>query len=123
MVKNAAMEVEWPASGSASLWMYSRTPCTIFGDAAGDFSPLANLTVTEVKIIGRCLGLPEMFIEKPPSDGLTDRTDEDNFGFSYEALDTYILTGSCPDDTIRSLIDRRHKANMFKLQPMPEYVF
>ena len=96
---------------------------TIFGDAAGDFSPLANLTVTEVKIMGRCLGLPEMFIEKPPSDGLTDRTDEDNFGFSYEALDTYILTGFCADAGIKALMDRRHKANLFKLRPMPEYVF
>ena len=96
---------------------------TIFGDAAGDFSPLANLTVAEVKILGRCLGLPEMFIEKPPSDGLTDRTDEDNFGFSYEALDTYILTGFCPDDAVRERIEKRHKANLFKLRPMPEFVF
>ena len=96
---------------------------TVFGDAAGDFSPLANLTVTEVKQIGRCLGLPEMFVEKPPSDGLTDRTDEDNFGFTYEDLDTYILTGFCPDDRIREMIEKRHKANLFKLQPMPEFVF
>ena len=96
---------------------------TVFGDAAGDFSPLANLTVTEVKQIGRCLGLPEMFVEKPPSDGLTDRTDEDNFGFTYEDMDTYILTGYCPDEEIRARIDRRHKANLFKLRPMPEYVF
>ncbi|MBO6014147.1 MAG: NAD(+) synthase [Oscillospiraceae bacterium] len=96
---------------------------TVFGDAAGDFSPLANLTVTEVKQVGRCLGLPEMFVEKPPSDGLTDRTDEDNFGFTYEDMDTYILTGFCPDEEIRERIDRRHKANLFKLRPMPEYVF
>ncbi len=96
---------------------------TIFGDAAGDFSPLANLTVTEVKIIGKCLGLPEMFIEKPPSDGLTDRTDEDNFGFSYETLDTYILTGTCPDNAAKALIEKRHNANLFKLRPMPEFVF
>ena len=96
---------------------------TVFGDAAGDFSPLANLTVTEVKEVGRCLGLPEVFVEKPPSDGLTDRTDEDNFGFTYEDLDTYILTGSCPDEELREKIEKRHRANLFKLRPMPEYVF
>ena len=94
---------------------------TIFGDAAGDFSPLGNLTVTEVKIIGRCLGLPEIFIEKPPSDGLTNKRDEDNFGFTYEDLDTYILTGICEDEEIRNKIDKRHRANLFKLKPMPEF--
>lgn len=96
---------------------------TLFGDAAGDFSPLANLTVAEVKKVGECLGLPDMFIYKAPSDGLTDKTDEDNFGFSYEQLDTYILTGACEDDEIRSKIEKRHNANLFKLKPMPEFVF
>lgn len=96
---------------------------TLFGDAAGDFSPLANLTVAEVKIIGRCLGLPEKFVEKVPADGLSDKTDEDNFGFSYEQLDTYILTGYCEDENVKEKIDRRHAANLFKLQPMPEFEF
>ena len=36
---------------------------TRYGDAAGDFSPLANLTVTEVKEIGRVLGLPQELVE------------------------------------------------------------
>ena len=35
---------------------------TLFGDGAGQFSPLGKLTVTEVKAIGRELGLPEKFI-------------------------------------------------------------
>lgn len=95
---------------------------TIFGDAAGDFSPLANLTVREVKEVGRVLGLPEEFIEKPPSDGLTGKTDEDNFGFTYEQLDEYILTGRCDDDAVREAIDRRHRANLFKLKPMAEFM-
>ena len=51
---------------------------TRYGDSAGDFSPLSNLTVTEVKEIGRALKLPECLIEKVPSDGLTGKTDEDN---------------------------------------------
>ena len=32
---------------------------TRYGDSVGDFSPLSHLTVTEVKEIGRLLGLPE----------------------------------------------------------------
>ena len=42
---------------------------TRYGDAAGDFSPMSNFTVQEVKAIGRYLGLPEKFVEKPPIDG------------------------------------------------------
>ena len=96
---------------------------TLFGDAAGDFSPLANLTATEVIEVGRCLGLPDKFIYKAPSDGLTGKTDEDNFGFTYEELDTYILTGYCEREEAKALIDARHRANLFKLKPMPEFVF
>ncbi len=96
---------------------------TIFGDAAGDFSPLANLTVSEVKLVGRALGLPEHFVEKPPADGLSDRTDEQALGFTYEALDTYILTGRWSSEEEKEKMDRRHRANLFKLRPMPEFVF
>ena len=94
---------------------------TIFGDAAGDFSPLANLTVAEVKEIGKAIGLPQEFVEKVPADGLSDKTDEDAFGFTYEQLDTLILTGFCEDREIREKIEKRHAANLFKLRPMPEF--
>lgn len=94
---------------------------TIFGDSAGDFSPLSDLTVTEVRIVGRILGLPAEFVEKPPSDGLSSRTDEDAFGFTYEDLDTYILTGECENEITRQRIEQRHRANLFKLQPMAAF--
>ena len=94
---------------------------TIFGDAAGDFSPLANLTVAEIKEIGKALGLPSEFVEKVPADGLSDRTDEDAFGFTYEQLDTLILTGFCENEEIQEKIEKRHAANLFKLRPMPEF--
>ena len=47
---------------------------TVGGDGFGQFSPLSKLTVTEVKSVGRELGLPEKFIEKAPADGLTGKT-------------------------------------------------
>ena len=59
--------------------------CTIYGDSAGAFSPLGMYTTEEVIAIGRALGLPERFLIKPPSDGLTGKTDEDNLGFSLPA--------------------------------------
>lgn len=95
---------------------------TLFGDAAGDFSPLSNLTVTEVIAIGDYLGLPERFTHKKPSDGLTGKTDEDNYGFTYEELDTYILTGVCENSEVKKMIDDRYKRNAFKLKPMPSFV-
>ena len=94
---------------------------TRYGDAAGDFSPLSNLTVEEVKAIGHILNLPEDLVEKPPIDGLCGKTDEDNLGFTYAVLDKYIRTGVCEDEEIKNLIERKHKANLFKLQLMPSF--
>lgn len=87
---------------------------TIFGDNAGQFAPIAQFTVQEVKEIGRVLGLPEYLIEKTPSDGLCGKSDEDNLGFSYAVLDRYIRIGICEDIDIRIKIDQLHWNNLFK---------
>lgn len=94
---------------------------TRYGDAAGDFSPLSNLTVAEVKEIGHLLGLPAELVEKTPIDGLCGKTDEDNLGFTYAELDRYIRTGEIDDMDKKAIIDRKHKANLFKLQLMPAF--
>lgn len=94
---------------------------TRYGDAAGDFSPMSHLTVTEVKEIGHILGLPYNLVEKVPIDGLCGKTDEENLGFSYATLDKYIREGICEDEEIKELIDRKHKANLFKLSLMPSF--
>ena len=93
--------------------------CTIYGDSVGHFRPLSQLTVQEVKAVGRALGLPEKFVEKPPIDGLCGKTDEDNLGFTYATLDRYIRTGVCEDENTKARIDRLHRINQFKLQLMP----
>ena len=82
---------------------------------------LSRLTVREVKSLGRALGLPEELIEKPPSDGLTGKTDEENLGFSYDELDRYIRTGKIDDPETKKKIDRLHETNLFKLKPMPAF--
>lgn len=94
---------------------------TRYGDAAGDFSPMANLTVTEVKEIGRVLGLPDCLVDKVPIDGLCGKTDEENLGFTYAELDVYIRTGEIDDQKKKALIDMKHKLNLFKLQLMPTF--
>ena len=68
---------------------------TKFGDSAGDFSPLSNLLVHEVIQIGHELNIPADLVDKVPSDGLCGKTDEDNLGFTYAQLDSYISNGTC----------------------------
>lgn len=96
---------------------------TRYGDSAGDFSPLARLTVQEVKEIGRALGLPDIFVDKVPIDGLCGKTDEDNLGFTYATLDRYIREGVCEDEEIKAKIDRMHRINQFKLELMPVFPY
>jgi NAD+ synthase len=96
---------------------------TIFGDSAGSFAPLKNLTKTEVKLIAKELGLPMMLVEKEPSDGLCGKTDEDNFGFTYAVLDKYIRTGEIEDMNTKERIDLMHEKNLFKTQPIASFPY
>lgn len=95
---------------------------TKYGDGAGDFAPLAGLTVQEVLAIGDTIEyLPKELVHKVPSDGLCGATDEDRFGFTYKVLDRYIRDGICEDASIQAKIDRMHLANEHKLKVIPAY--
>ena len=94
---------------------------TKFGDSAGDFSPLANIMVHEVRQIGYELPIPRELVDKTPSDGLCGKTDEDNLGFTYMQLDNYIMHGSSGDEDIDKVIAKKHMQNLHKLNPMPAY--
>lgn len=98
---------------------------TLFGDAAGSFAPLSQLTVTEIYQIGDYLGLPYEWVHKIPDDGLPhSSSDEKKFGFSYAELDRYIREGivpegACennPDELKVDKIDRMHRSNKFKTE-------
>lgn len=94
---------------------------TRYGDSVGDMSPLSKLTVQEVKAIGRELNLPINLVDKTPADGLCQKSDEDNLGFTYEVLDKYIREGLCDDQNTKARIDYLHAKNKFKLEPMPVF--
>ena len=94
--------------------------CTIYGDSAGAFSPLGMYTTEEVCALGAELGLPEHFLVKPPSDGLTGLTDEDNLGFTYHAVNEYVRKGIV-DPEIKKQIDHKHRISRFKFQTIPVY--
>ena len=94
---------------------------TKYGDAAGDFSLLADFTFTEVLAIGDTLGLPPELVHKAPSDGLCGKTDEEKIGFSYATLDRYIREDICEEEAIKVRIDKMHRKNLHKLKSIPAY--
>ena len=94
---------------------------TLYGDNTGAFSPLGMLTSDEVVQLGEVLGLPDKFLAKVPSDGLTGKTDEDVFGFSYAVLNRYIREGYIENPSIKEKIDAMHRYSRHKFLPIPMY--
>lgn len=84
------------------------------GDSACDFNIIAGLTCTQVIKLGDELGLPHDLVHKAPADGLTGKSDEDNFGFTYEQLDSYILNGTSGNKDIDKLIEEKHEQSIHK---------
>lgn len=95
---------------------------TKYGDGAGDFSPLGELTVREVLMIGDDLGLPYDLVHKTPSDGMSGKSDEEKIGFTYNELDNYLLIGDGLTIDAVEKIRKMHKANEHKLKDMPRFV-
>jgi NAD+ synthase len=99
----------------------------------GDFAPLWNFTKTEVRAIAKVLQVPQKIIDKSPADGLCGKTDEENFGFSYSMLDTYIerkrqgllFFPSPKENTIQAIvkIKRLHEATRHKYDAIPSYQY
>ena len=87
---------------------------TKWGDGACDFNPIKDILKTDLIQMGLELGIPEHLIKKTPADGLTDKTDEEKYGFTYKALDDYIKTGVCEDYKIKEKIDKMHKNSRHK---------
>ena len=94
---------------------------TKYGDSVGDFSPLANLMVHEVKQIGHELSIPADLVDKTPADGLCGKTDEDNLGFSYAQVDDFIEKGTCGIMSVDYKIQQMHQKNLHKLRWMPTF--
>jgi NAD+ synthase len=62
---------------------------TKYGDGGVDISPIADLYKSEVRELGRHLGVPQEIIDAEPTDGLWDdnRVDETQIGATYEELE------------------------------------
>lgn len=88
---------------------------TLYGDTVGDFAPLKGLFVDEIIELGKLLKLPIELVEKKPADGLTDKTDEDNLGFTYADVKKVALkTPEWQNGTAFADIEAKHAATKFK---------
>ena len=87
---------------------------TKYGDLAGDFALLKNLTVREVYAIGDFLNLPTDLVHKTPSDGMSGKSDEENMGITYEEIDNYLLDGIYPEHSKYENMMKRHERNKHK---------
>jgi NAD+ synthase len=94
---------------------------TKWGDGAYDVNPIADLTVTEIYEFLEFLGAPERIIQKAPSAGLAEgQTDEQELGFSYAALDRYLLFGEAAP-ALCAEFERRHAQTEHKRRPALQY--
>ena len=89
---------------------------TKYGDGGVDLLPIGGLLKSEVRALGRELGVPDRVIDKPPTAGLwVGQTDEAEMGFTYDALETFLRNGpSAVDPAIGTRIERLQKVSEHK---------
>ena len=103
-----------PRTGSAT----ARSTAT----APGAFSPLGMYTTEEVIALGaESWVCPSASSSRPPSDGLTGKTDEDNLGFTYHAVNEYIRQGVGRPRHQGADRPQAQGVSRFKFQTLPVY--
>ncbi len=89
------------------------------GDSVSDIKVISDLCVDEVIKVGEVIGVPEKVLYKPPSDGLSGKTDEDKLGFTYADVKKVINNEEINED-IKDRIIKKHNANKHKFS-IPTY--
>lgn len=103
---------------------------TKYGDGGVDISPIGDLMKSEVREIGRYLGLNDEIIVAKPTDGLFDdnRSDEDQIGATYDELEWAMKIDERGESAenfterqseVYQIYKQRHKANLHKMKPIP----
>lgn len=87
---------------------------TLYGDHAGSYAPIQNLTVTEVMQLGDWLGLPHHLVHKTPIDGLQPKSDEEKLGVIYAEIDRLIRLGEGTDE-VKEKVWGYYNRGKFKL--------
>jgi NAD+ synthase len=121
--------VEWGGlvMGTSNKTEFLLGYSTIYGDSGVAMQPIADLYKYQVRQLSRHLGVPSSIIDKPPSADLWEgQTDEQELGFTYDAVDQvlYLLVDEryTVDEVVaegfeRGFVEgvwRRVKANHYK---------
>ena len=93
---------------------------TKYGDGGVDIAPIADLYKTEVWELGKHLGVDSRIIEATPTDGLWNdgRSDEDQLGTTYVALEEAMESGTGPAVKI---LETFNNMNSHKMNPIPTF--
>lgn len=91
------------------------------GDSVHDIAPIADLTVEEVIQIGEVLKVPKKVLYKTPSDGLSNQTDEEKLGVSYQNITKYMEHSEKVEKKAREKIEQLHKNASHKFH-IPTYL-
>ena len=95
---------------------------TKYGDGASDCEPLQYCLKSEVRELGKDLGIPQSILDCAPSAELSDgQTDEKDLGFSYDDFDTYVTTGWTNNEEILNKIQGRFAATRHKRDFPPAF--
>ena len=86
------------------------------GDSVHDIGVLTDFTVDEVIKIGEYLKVPEKVLYKAPSDGLSNKNDEEKLGVTYKDIEKFMNGEELPKD-VSEKIERLHNnaAHKFNL--------
>lgn len=94
--------------------------CTKDGDTSSDFNPLGALTSKEVVAVWLTMEeLPRHLVEKPPSDGLSGKTDEERLGVTYQQIHYLIRQGSSGDKDVDAAIELKWESSAHKRRLPP----
>ena len=93
---------------------------TKYGDGGVDIAPIADLYKTEVWELGKHLGVDSRIIEATPTDGLWNdgRTDEDQLGTTYVALEEAMESGT---GAAVKILETFNNMNSHKMNPIPTF--
>lgn len=103
---------------------------TQHGDMASAINPIGDLYKAQVVALSRHLEVPQAIVDRPPTADLWEgQTDEEELGFSYDAVDALLhrmvdrrhsrktlLEEGFSEDFIE-LVDRRVRRNQYKRRP------
>ncbi len=95
---------------------------TKYGDGASDIEPLQFCLKSEVRELGKALGIPQSILDCAPSAELSDgQTDEKDLGFSYDDFDKYVKTGWVDTEEILEKMLNRNATTHHKREFPPAF--